>query len=64
MDTRKQGAALPLTKISRNERDWISYSVQDHRFAAACGLENLSETISLFFNGLNQTDVLQSVLAT
>jgi hypothetical protein len=48
MDTRKQGAALPLTKISRNERDWISYSVQDNRFEAACGPENLSETISLF----------------
>jgi hypothetical protein len=48
MGTRKQGAALPLTRISRNERDWISYSVQDNRFEAACGPENLSETISLF----------------
>ena len=48
--TRKQDAALEKTMIERTEDDWICYWTEDNQFHAACGPENLGESISVFLD--------------
>lgn len=54
--TRKENATLEKTMIERTEQDWIFYWTADHQFHAACGPENLEESIALFLNWFNSTD--------
>jgi hypothetical protein len=50
MGTSKQGAALEKTMVERTEHDWICYWIADNQFHAACGPENLGESIGVFLD--------------
>ena len=47
-ETIPEGSILPRTKLGRSEVDWIHYWTEDRTFNAACGAQNLAETIDIF----------------
>jgi hypothetical protein len=46
--TRGENKNLDRVKLERTANDWLQYWVEDRKFNAACGSENLSEAIDIF----------------
>jgi hypothetical protein len=46
--TKSENKALDRVKLERTTNDWLQYWVEDRKFNAACGPENLSEAIGVF----------------